>query len=181
MPAGVQFLAIGTLQALQHWKDKKPLETIFKQPGVPLPNVKELNNAIPPEQWEVFQGTTQRRPPWSLQHVVYLINVSTMAPFTYVNSTAGAARAVRDLKDAVNIARRVHGNPRLCAIVTLDSAPFPTQYGVKIRPAFTVVEFREFGGSADVGTAVSGSTTKLIEHTPTTGAESPRRPKRPPM
>jgi len=57
----------------QHWKDGTPVQTIVKQPGKPLPDVMELNNAIPQEEWEDgLDG--EPRPPWVKQHVAYLIN-----------------------------------------------------------------------------------------------------------
>jgi hypothetical protein len=38
-PPETKLLALATAMALQHWKDKLPIETIVKKPGQPLPDL----------------------------------------------------------------------------------------------------------------------------------------------
>jgi hypothetical protein len=48
IPAGRQeMLVMGTTQALQHWQDGRPIETIWKMPGQPLPEAEALSAEIP--------------------------------------------------------------------------------------------------------------------------------------
>src|SRR5262249_47478214 len=51
-PAPAQLIALGNTTVLQRWKDQRPIETIVKQPGKPLPNVDDLNDEIPQSEWE---------------------------------------------------------------------------------------------------------------------------------
>jgi hypothetical protein len=56
-------LAIALSEALQCWKGKKPIETITAKP---LPNVDDLNEAVPKSEWEPgLDG--QPKPPWQHQ------------------------------------------------------------------------------------------------------------------
>ena len=72
-PPETKLLALATAMALQHWKDKLPIETILKTPGQPLPDLDKLNAKIPKKQWE--PGLDKKpRPPWGRQHIVYLLN-----------------------------------------------------------------------------------------------------------
>src|SRR5262245_60820436 len=96
-----QLLALGSVTAIQRWKDKRPVETIVKRPGVPFPNVEDLNDQVPQSEWEPGVDG-QPRPPWQLQYFVYLLNGATAEKFTYANGTTGAGIAVRNLKDQVS-------------------------------------------------------------------------------
>jgi hypothetical protein len=138
-------LALGTALALQRWEDGLPAETIVKEPGKDLPDIDELNGQVPRERWE--EGINGPRPPWVLQHVVYLINGADASMFTYINSTIGAAIAVGELKDRVRGMRVLRGAANVCPIVKLDSRPLRTRYGAKMRPHFAIVEWRELGPS----------------------------------
>ena len=46
-PADKKMLVMGTTQALQHWQDGRPIETIWKMPGQPLPEAEALSAEIP--------------------------------------------------------------------------------------------------------------------------------------
>src|SRR4029077_10329421 len=49
----MQWIALGTAEAIQRWKNNKPVETIKKTPDHPLPDVEELNAKIPQSEWEM--------------------------------------------------------------------------------------------------------------------------------
>jgi hypothetical protein len=138
-PTGTQMLVIGTTQALQHWHDGMPIETITARP---LPSVDDLNAAIPKEDWE--DGLNGPRPPWVLQHVVYLIDPRDASTFTFINSTVGAAIAVERLTSKVRAMRLLRG-AKVVPVVALDHRPMPTKFGQKLRPEFNIVEFRDLG------------------------------------
>jgi hypothetical protein len=147
-----RWLVLATMTALQRFN---PLETIIKRPGEPLPNVDDLNDKIPKEQWELgLDGN--RRPPWKRQHGAYLLNPADGSVATFINSTAGAARAVGDLKDRVRWMRALRGRA-VVPLVKPGSRPMPTKYGIKQRPEFVIVEWR------DLGTLATAPTVPALE------------------
>ncbi len=72
IPSSTRLLALSTHQLLQRWQGNQPVETIHKKPGVPLPDVDELNARIPRDQWEAGPDGAPR-PPWQHQYSVYLL------------------------------------------------------------------------------------------------------------
>jgi hypothetical protein len=143
-PPETQLLVLATAMALQHWKDKKPVETILKTPGQPLPDLDALNKKIPKKEWEIgLDGTP--RPPWGRQHIMYLLNPHDAALHTFINGTVGAAIAVDRLRDKVVWMRQLRGS-NVHPLVKLDTKPMKTRFGPKQRPEFTILEWRQFGG-----------------------------------
>jgi hypothetical protein len=146
LASDLTLLAVGTTRALQRWSARMPVETILERRGERLPDLEELNAAIPEEQWETgLDG--KPRPPWVLQSVVYLINPIDAATFTYLNSTAGARIAVERLAEKVGRMRMLRGS-RVLPLVTLDAKAMKTKFGVKQRPEFTIVDWRDFGATS---------------------------------
>jgi hypothetical protein len=142
IPSDGRWVAWGTGECLQQWRDKMPVKTIIKKPGVPLPDVDELNAEIPQKEWEI--GVNGPRPPWGRQNIVYLLDVETGAELTFISGTVGAAIAVENLKSKTGNMRKLRG-ARVVPIVSLGSKLMATQYGSRLRPEFVVQEFREFG------------------------------------
>jgi hypothetical protein len=142
-PPETTLIAMATAEALQRWENQYPVETIVKQPGASLPNLDELNKAIPEDQWE--EGINGPRPPWCRQHIVYLIDPEDASLYTFINGTVGAAIAVGRLKDKVKWMRALRG-ANVCPVVKLDARPMKTKFGQKMRPEFTIVDWRELGG-----------------------------------
>jgi hypothetical protein len=139
-----RLLALAVTQALQHWHDQMPVETIIKHGSEPLPNVDELNAKIPEAEWEDgLDGNP--RPPWVKQHVVYLLDPKDASLYTFINSTVGALIAVERLKDKVKWMRALRG-AKVVPVVKLDAKQMPTKRGPKMRPEFTVLEWRDLGG-----------------------------------
>ena len=151
-----ELVALGTTQALQCWKDKKPTDVVVAQPGKPLPSVAELNSQIPEEEWETGPDDKPRAP-WVLQHVAYFVDPVSAEAFTYLNGTFGAKIAVERLADRVANMRRLRGGNAL-PIVKLESRSMKTRFGTKQRPEFTITGWRELGGD--------GGEVKAIEHKP---------------
>lgn len=139
-------IAVDIKKIAQRWGNQIPLETIVHHPGEPLPNIDELNSRIPQSQWEPgLDG--QPRPPWQMQIAVYLLDPATGEMFTFINSTTGHRIAVEHLVDQVKYMRGLRGN-RIVPIVKVGAKPMKTKFGVKMRPAFTVIEWRDLSGSA---------------------------------
>jgi hypothetical protein len=151
IPPETRWLALATVTALQHWENQLPVETIIKRGGTPLPDLDELNAKIPKDQWELLDG--KPRPPWVRQHGAYLLNPVDGSVCTFINSTVGAARAVSDLKDRVRWMRALRGRA-VVPLVRPGSRPMPTKHGVKQRPEFVIVEWRDLGSLQAAPTTV---------------------------
>jgi hypothetical protein len=164
----LELIALGTAEALQMWKNNKPAETIKKEPGVPLPDIKELNAKISQDQWEL--GLDRKpRAPWVRQQIVYLLDPRDASLYTYINSTFGALKGVLALKDKVRWMRALRG-ARVVPIVKLDAKPMPTAFGMKQRPEFTIVEWRDLDDGAGESNLPPPTTpaapVQAIEHKP---------------
>ena len=162
-PPETKLLVLATAMALQHWKNKLPVETILKKPGQPLPDLDELNKKIPKKEWELGLDKTPR-PPWGRQHIVYLLNPHDAGLFTFINGTVGAAIATDRLRNKVVWMRQLRG-ANVHPLVKLDTKPMKTKFGgLKQRPEFTILEWRQLGG--DVSTCAS-SISRLASPIPT--------------
>jgi hypothetical protein len=145
---GAQFFVFGITHGLQRWEDERVLEEIKKTPGVPLPDVDELNTKIPQETWD--DGIDGKpRPPWQLNAVVYLLSTRDAAKFCFINSTVGAKIAAARLLDRVEAMRMLSG-PTVIPIVELGSRMMKTAFGAKARPHFEVVGWRDLGTGTPV-------------------------------
>lgn len=158
-------LAISVGEALQCWRNKKPIETITDKP---LPDIDALNEAVPKSEWEL-DLTGKPKGPWVHQVIVYLIDPTSGGFFTYLNSTISARIAVDQLKEKVITMRALRG-ARVVPVVRLSHRPMKTAFGMKHRPEFEVLEWRQWGGG---GSAISGPSTPQLTG-PT--SESPPEP-----
>lgn len=143
LSSDVRLVAWATGECLQRWSKKMPVETIVKKPGIPLPDVDELNAAIPQREWE--KGIDNKpRPPWGRQVIVYLLDAATGAEWTFISGTVGAAIAVERLRRQTGNMRMLRG-ARVVPIVTLGNKLMQTNFGSRLRPEFVIQEWREFG------------------------------------
>jgi hypothetical protein len=157
LPLPTELLVVGITRALQCWKVGYPVDTIIEQPGEPLPDVDELNAKIPENEWGLGLNA-KPRPPWQLNYVVYLLSPETADTYTFLNSTTGARIAVERLEDKFHWMRRMRG-AGVVPIVRLDSRPMKTDFGPKMRPEFTIVEWRDIGAAP----GIEQNTTPQIE------------------
>ena len=112
----------------------------------PLPDPDDLNAAIPVGEWEVgLDG--QRRAPWAATVVVYFIDPLMGSFYTFVSSTTGGRIAVDHLKESVSGMRMLRGD-RVLPLITLGERPMKTRFGVKSRPHFEIVSWKEPIGPA---------------------------------
>src|SRR5262249_855688 len=141
-----ELLVVGTTRALQCWSGGMPVDTIIEHPGEPLPDIDELNARIPESEWEPgLDG--KPRAPWQLNYVVYLANMETADTYTFANSTTGARMGWEGLTDRINMMQRLRGK-HVTPIVKLESKEMKTAFGKKLRPEFTIIEFRNLEGDA---------------------------------
>jgi hypothetical protein len=82
-------------EALRMWKANKP--TIISDK--PLPDLEQLNAAIPQSEWEQRDG--QLRKPWEHIVIVKLVNFGTGERYKYEAATVGAHIAYDVLKEQV--------------------------------------------------------------------------------
>jgi hypothetical protein len=141
MPAGTRLFALATTRVLQRWQDQRAVETIIKKP---LPDLETLNKTVPKHEWELDLNG-KPRPPWQLTFVVYLLDPATCEKFTYANSTVGASIAVETLQDRVAWMRRLRG-ANVVPEVELSCKRMKTRNGVKQRPEFKIIAWRDLGG-----------------------------------
>ena len=143
---GTQLLALTTAKAIQRWQLKEPVDTVVDT-GAGLPDIDELNAKIPRTEWELgLDG--QPRPPWQRQYVVYLLDTSDASIFTFANGTIGARIAWERLVDRVSWMRALRG-AAVFPLITLDSRPMKTQFGIKQRPEFSITDWRDLGSTGN--------------------------------
>jgi hypothetical protein len=165
VPSGLRLLAIETTTVLQRWKDQKVVDVITERP---FPNIDELNEAVPKEEWETDRNG-QLRKPYQHTWLLYLLNPATMEKYTFVSSTVGGRIAVSELKDAVAFMRRYREESTL-AVVELSSKPMRTRFGERPRPFFKILEWRAAGRGAQ---SLPTTSPKQIAAAPAVAAPLP--------
>jgi hypothetical protein len=96
LSGNLELVAVNVIRVVQKWADGQPIETRVLGPGEKLPNLEELNAAVPQSEWR--EGPDGKlRGPWEAQFLVYLLNADTAERFTYATGTTGGGIAVRDL------------------------------------------------------------------------------------
>jgi hypothetical protein len=133
-------LVTSCAEILQRWEDKKVADVIR---DLPLPDPDDLNATIPKAQWEIGLDN-KPRPPWSRAYVVYLLDPLTGTVYTYCNGTTGARIAYEQLGERVTIIRALR-NARVLPVVRLEQRPFRTAYGMRSRPHFEIIDWRQRG------------------------------------
>jgi hypothetical protein len=144
LPLPEMMFVIGHTTVLQRWKNgKAEVKTTH-----PLPDVEELNKAVPVQEWELGLNG-KPRPPWELTFVVYMIELKTAAIYTYANSTFGAMLAYNHLEEQIDVMRMLRGE-HVLPIVRSEKRPMKTQFGMKTRPHWQIVDWRTPRGSGPV-------------------------------
>jgi hypothetical protein len=139
-PVGAPLLLVKTTRAVRDWRP--PITTIMQQPGVELPDVDELNAKIPQEEWQLgLDG--QPRPPWVKLFIAYLLNIRDAAFYNFANSTIGARLAVTTLEERRAWMSALQGRD-VMPLVKLADRPFPTRFGERRAPDFTITGWRQW-------------------------------------
>jgi hypothetical protein len=146
LPKDHEYLALGTRRAVQRFVDGRP-EVIAEVPDGPaLPDVDELNAAIPEDEWQTgLAGKPE--PPWRQEFVLYALDLDALSVITFANSTIGAMRAVTEIESRWDWARALYGDD-VRPLLKLADAPFPTSFGERKRPFFEVTGWRRFRDGA---------------------------------
>jgi hypothetical protein len=160
--------------------DKTVADRIRKVPGEPFPDVEDLNDNTPENEW-VLDFNDKMVGPWRHTYNVGLVDPDTGARFIASNATTGIAIAYDGLREAVQFRRRIRGE-RVVPLVELSSAPMKTKrWGVKTIPHFTVKDWQVFGGSAPVAIAAAAEPMKPITTAEIVNDEIPGEPKVDPL
>jgi hypothetical protein len=129
-------------RVLQKWIAQRPVETVFLT-AADHPDVDDLNDKCPREEWsEDLNG--KPRGPWQTTSLVYLVDLETMARYTFPTSTVGGSIAISDLKEAVKLMRRFRG-AGVYPVVNLGAKHMKTKFGGRQRPHFVVKRWFTFG------------------------------------
>ena len=141
-PVEGPYLLWGMEQGYQRWKDRTVVEEIIDKP---LPDLEQLNEAIPKSEWEPgLDG--HPRPPYSHQYCVYLLDPNDGQFFTLMNSTVGMKMLWESLAERWEVMRHLRGAD-VIAVVNLATRPFRTaKWGIKYRPDLKILEWRKPGG-----------------------------------
>jgi hypothetical protein len=132
-------LVVAINEVLQMWKDGKAKVIVDK----PLPDVDELNSAIPVKEWELGPDKKPRSP-WAHTVVVYFVNLGTGEFYTYAAPTVGAHIAYDHLKEAV-ITMRALRRTKCMPLVNLAERPMKSSYGMRTRPHFEIIGWKTPG------------------------------------
>ena len=92
--------------------------------------------------------------------MVYLLDTSDASIFTFANGTIGARIAWERLVDRVNWMRALRGTA-VFPLVTLDSRPMKTKIGTKLRPEFSIADWRDLGSTGNP--AIESTPPRAIE------------------
>ena len=135
---GTKLVALATVAMWVRWESGKPAEYRMRESGRRLPDREELGHNDE-SQWDKdLSGEPQD--PWRNTRLVYLVDPSTAAAFTFSTSSWGGRGAVSDLGDQIARMRYVHADA--VPIVELRAAEMPTKYGRKSKPVFKIVEWK---------------------------------------
>jgi hypothetical protein len=143
-PALGPYYVIGMAQGLQRWKNQTVVEEKLDEP---LPDLDELNAAIPRSEWEPgLDG--QPREPWQLVCAIYLFSPNSGEFFTLLNSTTGMRMCWENFKERWDVMKALRGADVL-ALVELSTRPFKTRkWGFKPRPDLIVLDWHIAEGRA---------------------------------
>jgi hypothetical protein len=161
-----ELIVLGLKKVVQKFVGRKLLDTIIVPDGESVPNLKEMNDAAPREEWGVDLNNNPVGP-YTLVLVLKLINGLTLDRFAFITNSVGGSIAIGDLSDKTRIMRRFRA-PNVSAVVSLGVTTFRTNFGPKKRPDFRIVRWTRL--SPDV---LPGPDRSIAAPTPAVGRYEP--------
>jgi hypothetical protein len=138
-----QYVVLDVVTAWVKWgkdKDGKPVpEHRTTQPGALHPGRDEL-----PDQDKTMWPPGQDgkpRDPWRDSRYLYFVDMASGSEYTFVTDSYGGRRAIGDLKSAIMNMRSAR--PGALPLIVLESVPWKTQHGVRPRPHFEIIGWRD--------------------------------------
>jgi hypothetical protein len=139
-----RFISLGLVKVVQKFVDKKLVDTIIVPSGKKMPDVDEMNEKAPREEWGADLNG-QPTGPYVRVLVLKFIEEPALTRYAFVTSSIGGSIAVGDLSDKIKILRRLRG-PDITAVVSPRTTLFKTKFSVRKRPDFYVLGPRRLGG-----------------------------------
>ena len=151
-------VAVGVTTVWVKWEDGKPVEHRITAAGQIHPDRDDL----PDQDDRMWPPGLDGKPadPWKDTRYLYLVNPRTGADYTFVTDSNGGRRAVGNLKSKIMNVRMAY--PGAVPVIKATSAPFKTQYGMKKRPEFEVIGWRNSDGGS-MANALNEPQPKLVE------------------
>ena len=138
LPDNTTLVAMDVATAWVKWGGDKPIEHWITQPGLVHPERADLPDRDE-ARWEPgING--QPADPWRDTRYLRLIDPRTGQDYTFVSDTYGGRKAVGDLKSQIGNVRFAY--PGAVPVVQLGSTMMKTGFGLKPRPEFKVVGWR---------------------------------------
>jgi hypothetical protein len=158
--ADLELAAVDVARVVLKWgPDQRPVETILLEPDQKFPDIGEMNEKAPREEW-VEGPDGELRGPYQGQHVLYFVDLKTMDKFSYPTSTTGGRIAIRELRDKLVWMRRLRG-PNVYPLIALSDKFMNTRFGGRQRPHFVIKDWVRLGGEGGEMEALSPPTSPL--------------------
>jgi hypothetical protein len=136
LATGTSLAALSVKAVWKRWQDKRVVELITEVGGR-YPRREELGYRDE-SKWE--RGLDGRpADPLQDSREILFANPTTFEAYTFCTSSLGGRRSVDELDSAMRNARRIR--PDAVPLVSLESQPMPTRYGVKSRPYFRILNW----------------------------------------
>ena len=144
LPDNTTLVAIDVTTAWVNWQDDKPIEHRVTRPGQIHPDREDL----PDQDEAMWERGLNGEPadPWRDTRYLRMIDPRTGQDYTFVTDTYGGRKAIGDLKSQISNVRFAY--PGAVPVVELGSTMMKTAYGLKPRPEFKVVAWRNKQESA---------------------------------
>jgi hypothetical protein len=143
----LELVATDVARVVQKWQDQVPVETRKLGPGEKFPDLDQLNTDTPRSEWGKGPDG-QPRGPWQNQHILYLLDPTTLDEFSFPTGTTGGAIATRELVQKIKWMRKFKG-PHLFPVVCLSDKFMQTKFGGRQRPHFLIKRWAEGNGGEE--------------------------------
>jgi hypothetical protein len=132
-----EFYAFGLIKTVQKFVGKQLVETIIVPPHANFPDIQDMNERAPKEEWGVgLDGKPQG--PFTHMLILKFVDIKSYERYAFVTNSMGGGVAVGNLTDKCKIARRAHG-PNVTAVITCHSTRWQTKFNQSgKRPDFQV-------------------------------------------
>jgi hypothetical protein len=149
IPPATKFLVQEIDTILQRWKDGTAT-VIYRDPVTgKLPDLEELNREIPVSEWELDLNGQPRKPEKTF--CVYLLDIGPSGQkHAFVSSTAGASMGYRDIKNAMETKKLLHGVDLLPIVLLRSKMWKPKKFAARLRPYFDPVDWIRPGGGGGI-------------------------------
>jgi hypothetical protein len=146
-------LVAGIFKAAQRWQAHALVDVRVETPETPLPDVDDLNNAVPSTEWEIgLDGAPT--PPWRAVWGLYFIDPKDASPFTWLAGSIGGRIAHERINERIAAMKMFRGQ-NVAPIVKVTNRSMKTKFGTRLRPEFEIVRWVELaGGNVNAAPAI---------------------------